>query len=927
MGTCTRYIQLYADGPFFAMDQALPGQRWVSDSEPELGLGVVMKAEFGRVEIYFPAANQHRQFAIKTAPLRRVRFQPGDTIKTHDGKTLEVSVVSERQGMLFYADTTREVSEAELSDTISFSKPEDRLLACQVDDPRAYDLRAEALQFRAKLRQSPVRGFCGGRIGLLPHQIYIAAEVTHRLTPRVLLADEVGLGKTIEASLILHRLHLTGRADRVLILVPESLLNQWFVELFRRFHLLFAIYDEMRCDSIETNEENGNPFLESQLVLCSTSFLASSPLRSSQAEEAGWDLLIVDEAHHLEWSHENPSTAYQTVERLASRVPGLLLLTATPQQLGPEGHFARLRLLDPDRYTDLEKFLQETSHYEEVARALDRIIKGKNPSAKDESLFLARSPHLKEHLDALKQGHEQEREKLVSCLLDEFGTGRVMFRNTRAALKGFPKREAKLVPLAPGDDPFEAKIKWLAGLLTALDQEKLLLICSSKELAIQIHEALLHQININSALFHEGLTLLQRDRHAAWFAEEDGARILICSEIGSEGRNFQFAHHLALFDLPKDPELLEQRIGRLDRIGQTSTIQIHVPYWVNTTEEILARWYHEGLGAFEANLHGATEIVQSLDPTLSHALDDLSPEALATLLKKSSTLRKNVSKKLERGHDRLLELNSNKPEKAAKIIEVIESQDSDTAFEEFFIRLLDHFGMHVEELGNRSYFLLPGNLVTDAFPSLPDEGITVTFDRERALSRENIAFLTPDHPMVRGALDLILGTENGNSSFVLWRSSGAEGLLLEAQFIIECAAPTNLHVERFFSPPPIRSLVDHAKKDRREDSKYPQAKLEKGSPTRLFENSGVKKKIFPSMLSKARKLAEAEMQSLVEASALQMKQQLQLEIERLEDLAKINDHIRPEELFQLQEHMQTLESAIRSAQLRLDSVRLVFQLP
>jgi ATP-dependent helicase HepA len=95
-----------------------------------------------------------------------------------------------------------------------------------------------------RLRQSPVRGYVGGRVDLIPHQMYIAAEMASRLVPRVLLADEVGLGKTIEAGLILHRLHLTGRAERVLILVPEPLIHQWFVELLRRFNLLFSIFDQ-----------------------------------------------------------------------------------------------------------------------------------------------------------------------------------------------------------------------------------------------------------------------------------------------------------------------------------------------------------------------------------------------------------------------------------------------------------------------------------------------------------------------------------------------------------------------------------------------------------------------------------------------------------------------------------------------------------
>lgn len=907
------------------MEQPLPGQRWVSDSEPELGLGVVMKAEFGRVEIFFPAAGEHRQFATKTAPLRRVHFIAGDTIKTHDGKTLDVESVEDRKGILYYIGTDREVSEAELSDTISFSKPEDRLLAGQIDELRTFDVRIEALGRRAAMRQSPVRGFSGGRVDLLPHQMYIANEVAGRLVPRVLLADEVGLGKTIEASLILHRLHLTGRAERVLILVPEPLVNQWFVELYRRFHLTFSIFDEDRCDVLETEEEGINPFLENQHILCSTSFLAGSPNRAQQVADAGWDLLIVDEAHHLEWSPEVASPAYTLVETLTAKIPGLLLLTATPQQLGPEGHFARLRLLDPNRYADLGQFLEESKQYEEVAKAMDRLASGKNLTAADEKLFVKKSPHLKEHLVAMKAGTEGAREKLISSLLDEFGTGRVMFRNTRAALTGFPERSAKLVPIAGGDEPLEAKVKWLGKLLKELGEEKVLLICRTRKLAEQIHELLLHEINVNAALFHEGLTLLQRDRQAAYFAEEDGARILLCSEIGSEGRNFQFAHHLVLFDLPADPELLEQRIGRLDRIGQTSTIHIHVPYIKGGGEEVLARWYHEGLQAFEKNLHGATEIVESLKEELAPLMESMKAAPLKAFIKKSQEQRKQVTAKLEKGHDRLLELNSCKPEQAEGVIQAVRAQDADTDFEEFFIRLVDHFGLHVEEHGNRSYVFMPAHLTTDKFPALPDEGLLASFDRTRALSRENMAFLTQDHPMVRGALDLLLGSESGNSSFGLWRNSGSEGLVLETHFVVECIAPAALHVDRFLSTTPIRVAVDHANKDRREDASYAHAKIEKGSPTRLLENAGIKRKIFPAMLSKSRKLAESEMKKLIEEATTAMKEQLQGEIDRLEDLRQINDHVRPEEIEATQAQMQALEEAIASARPRLDALRLVLQ--
>ena len=222
------------------METPVPGQRWVSKTEADLGLGVVLKVEYGRIEIFFPAANELRQYALKSAPLQRVHFQEGDTIKTHTGEPFTVTAVAEKAGLLVYRCGKTDIPEAQLADTISFSKPEDRLLAGQIDDVRTADLRAEALKFRSEMQKSPVRGFVGGRVDLLPHQMFIANEVSSRVTPRVLLADEVGLGKTIEAGLILHRLHLTGRANRVLILLPEALVNNWFGELLRGCHLAWV---------------------------------------------------------------------------------------------------------------------------------------------------------------------------------------------------------------------------------------------------------------------------------------------------------------------------------------------------------------------------------------------------------------------------------------------------------------------------------------------------------------------------------------------------------------------------------------------------------------------------------------------------------------------------------------------------------------
>ncbi len=915
--------------PLMPTGLPLPGQRWVSDSEPELGLGIVLQAEYGRVEVMFPAAGEHRQYALKSAPLRRVEFKEGDRIKLHSGESVAVDSVEERAGLLLYRAAGREIAEAELSDTISFSKPEERLLIGQVDETAIFELRVEALRRRAHIRQSPVRGFIGGRVDLLPHQMFIAGEVTSRLAPRVLLADEVGLGKTIEAGLVLHRLHLTGRADRVLILVPEPLIHQWFVELLRRFNLLFSIFDEERCESIQQNDPEANPFLDSQLVLCAIEFLAGNPGRAEQVHAAGWDLLIVDEAHHLEWALDAPSAAYRVVEELARVTSGVLLLTATPQQLGPEGHFARLRLLDPDRYGNLEAFQEESAHYEQVARTVDRLLAGKKLTAKERALFAANSPRLREHCDALATGGVAARDRLIRELLEAFGIGRVMFRNTRAALTGFPERQALLVPLPveEGQDEIVLKIKWLVALLKGMPEEKFLLICRTRELAEKIHSRLLHALNVSAALFHEGLTLMQRDRNAAYFAEEEGARVLICSEIGSEGRNFQFAHHLVLFDLPRNPELLEQRIGRLDRIGQTATIHIHVPFQRGGAGEILARWYHEGLNAFEKSLHGASEVMQSLRGELSALLENYDSVKLDHFITRSRELRDNVAEKMERGHDRLLELNSCRPEQAASSIREVQKLDADTAAQEFLLRLFDHFGMHVEELGSGSYLLRPGNLLTDSLPSLPEQGMTVTFDRQRALGREDVVFLSWDHPLVRGTLDVLLGAESGNAAFAIWKVPGRDSILLEVHAVVEAVAPASLHVDRFLPATPLRIVVDHALNDLTDDAEYTSATLEKGDVFRLLDRGVVKRKLLPAMLEKVQSLAEERMAALISVSTERMNAKLWNELGRLEALREINDHVRPGEMIALREHQEALQTALSTARVRLDAVRLVMCLP
>jgi len=948
------------------MSVFIPGQRWISESEPELGLATIMQVTSDRVQVEFKTAGETRTYALDHAPLQRVRFRIGDKVRTQQDQEFIVQEVSEQQGLLIYVGAAQRLLESQLSDRVNLQGPQQRLLAGRFDTSAAFELRRRTLVLLHRMRQSPVRGFVGGRIDLIPHQLYIAKEVTARHAPRVLLSDEVGLGKTIEAGLILHRLLLTGRAQRILVLVPESLVHQWFVEMLRRFNVWFNIFDEERCAAIEAGEPGTNPFLDDQLVMTSIGFLAGDPRRSAQAVAAGWDLLVVDEAHHLEWSEASPSREYEVVEAVSRKSEGLLLLTATPEQLGVRSHFARLRLLDPDRYRDLATFQTEAKDYQDIARVAERLLASNQltePDIKTLQRLLAQAGQLAARLAELNRGNAAIRDALLEELLDLHGPGRVLFRNTRAGMKGFPKREVHLARLDVGpeaemwldrvstefaDDAGNTRLQqafdlardprvlWLVELLQQLQPQKVLVISRTIEKAEALDAALRRHLTIKTGIFHEGLTLLQRDRSAAWFAEPEGARLLICSEIGSEGRNFQFAHHLVLFDLPLNPELLEQRIGRLDRIGQSEDIQIHVPYLAHSPQEVLARWYHEGLNAFESNLEGGNELLRQFgkqvhDLALEFSVADraTAEQELADLLNKTQAARRVVRQLLEQGRNRLLELNSFRPAPAQQIIAQIQEQDRQPDLEDYLLDVLDHFGVHIEELAPHTWQLNPQGIITDSFPALPAEGMIATCDRRRALSREDVGFLTWDHPMVTGAMDLLLGGETGNCAFAVLPTANERTMLLELIFVLEVVAAPRLHADRFLSPTPIRVVITHKLDDVSEAFKDAawERKLQKGSPYKLVENTEIAGRTLPAMFQTATALAETRGAGFRQVALDTMNHLLGHEVQRLQMLQKVNDHIRPEEIKLAQSQQSELAIALQQSRLRLDSVRLIWKGP
>ncbi len=967
----------------------VPGQRWVSNTESELGLGIVVDTANRRVEISFPAAGEHRTYAIDNAPVSRVKYEEGQRVSNEDDHAMTINAVLENNGCLIYSGSDDQgnelvLAEIDLNSFVQFSKPQDRLFAGQIDKNRAFALRCETLEHIRHQQQSPVRGLLGPRVQLLPHQLYIASEAANRHAPRVLLADEVGLGKTIEAGLILHQQLISGRSKRVLVVVPDSLLHQWLVEMLRRFNLFFTIIDEERCQGLEELGDEGddpffddepqskdsyNPFESAQLVLCTLSFLSENPQRHAQAVAADWDLLIVDEAHHLQWSEVSPSPAYSTIETLAREARGLLLLTATPEQLGVESHFARLRLLDPDRYYDLNTFIEEEKNHQPVNQLVQQLL------AEDAFSRLQQQPELLEQLRVylgessveelagLLEGDPGEGfsgaiTAVIHNLLDRHGTGRVLFRNTRSSVEGFPDRQLQQYPLdapsryrdaaaattttttteqrlAPelllGDlwIAEDSRVQWLADWLKQYRSDKVLVICARATTAIELEEHLRLRAGVLSAVFHEGLSLVARDRAAAYFADdEEGAQVLICSEIGSEGRNFQFSHHLVLFDLPLNPDLLEQRIGRLDRIGQRHTVEIHAPFYQNSAQHALLRWYHEGINAFERTCPAGLALYEQFEQALQHCLSvsDDQP-ALEQLISDTQIQTAETLEALQQGRDRLLELNSCNHEEADIIVGNMVEEERRQELSSYMEQVFDLFGVEQEHHSAMSVVLQPGDhMVNHTFPGLGEDGVTATFSREVALSREDMQFLSWEHPMVTGAMDMVLSGELGNTAFCTLKLPPLKAgtVLLEAIFTVQCSAPGELQLHRYLPLTTVRIVVDSNNTDLSKVltpahlNKLGQ-KVPRRSAQDLVNHARVQ---ISKMIENAESLAGMQVDDIVAQASDRMQTEQQAELLRLEALAKVNPNIRNEEVEYLKQSSVSLQRYLQAAQLKLDAVRV-----
>jgi ATP-dependent helicase HepA len=617
-------------------------------------------------------------------------------------------------------------------------------------------------------------------------------------------------------------------------------------------------------------------------------------------------------------------------------------------------------LLDPQRFHDFTGFVAEQQRYVEIAGWLDQLINivRLDQRAREELathlLAFAKDVPLQVMLQKLTTETEIERlelkaREILDALLDRHGTGRIVYRNSRRNISGFPARKLHRYPfplpafyegLSDSLNPEQAKtgtewlkedqrVSWLSDFLRENRAAKCLLICQQRSTAQVLEEFLRLSRGVRSAVFHEGLTLIERDRAAAYFAETDnGAQLLVCSEIGSEGRNFQISHNLILFDLPRNPDLLEQRIGRLDRIGQRHSVDIHLPYFTGTSQELLLQFFADSLQIFARPNPVAAQVCHLVQAELEQALQEPANTRLhGTFLARCKQVNELLLEEHASGRDRLLELNSCRQAIAQSLLRQVtelEHRDSPAAF---LRQVFASYGLESEENANGTWNVRPGDdMLIESFPQIPDDGLTFTLDRKLALNRDDMPFVNWLHPLVLQSLDMVLQNNQGKCCVGALRDKrlASGSLVLESLYRVTVSAPQRLQAKRFFPATIVRTVVDSQKRSlgKALPAAFLDSRMQVMGTSEVSELISDRKPTLQWLSKLSQQVAQKHLPELSAGYTSAMHARLDSEIQRLQALKAVNPQVSENEIVYLQQQRTKLTEAFASARLQLEALRL-----
>lgn len=683
------------------------GDRLSHRYNAELGPGRVVEVSGRRVRVEFPDSDQVLAFSASSDALAPLEVAAGSRVRVEaTGEVATVDAVG-KDGRLIL-EGGRAVSPREIWPLPQELTPVDLLARGEVGAREDFLNRLDGLRL-ARLRQADGLGtFLGGRIRLFPHQLYVAERASRQEGPiRWLLADEVGLGKTVEACLIMNRLIHTGRAERTLVVAPAALTVQWLGELWRKHHQVFVLLDDQRLRDVEREYGRGfNPFEVYRQVIVSLEDLGAKRRLAEQAKEVGIDLLVVDEAHHLKRRPSHPgNAAYRAIEPLAADGRSVLLLTATPLEEDAHGFLRLLELLRPEEVSE-------------------------------------------DFFDDLLSG----RRRLPPCTS----------ATRRVDVGGLPPRVAKPVdvegfPVAPdaGIGDGDPRLRWLVEAAGDWQRrgDKTLVFVASRGNLDRIKSAVERRGRARVGIFHEGLSLKRRDVEVAQFRLPEGPSMLISTECGGEGRNFEFCRSLVLFDLPWSPSLVEQRIGRLDRIGRARPTEIVYFRPPSGLGRAVARLYEE-IGLFSEPLGGLDRelrhVGREIEEVARRGTDEVDQKVFESVLEEA----RRAGDKVREAAYHALHRKSYRPEMAEDVLSRV-PPDLETLTEDVVLRAAARFGFEVDQQSGVATWLIEhgAQALVDHLPGVPAGSRYLgTFDRATAVEDEGIEFFASGHPLVEGIL-------------------------------------------------------------------------------------------------------------------------------------------------------------------------------
>ena len=633
----------------------------------------------------------------------------------------------------------------------------ERLALGDLDDVDDFITRMNILHLLAIREADGLGSFLGGRVRLFPHQLHVAERASATDPVRWLLADEVGLGKTIEASLILNRLVHAGKVNRCLVVAPETLTVQWLGELWRKYHQVFTLLDSERLGDVAKDfGDDFNPFELHRRTVISLEMLIARPHLTEQAVRAGIDLLVVDEAQHLRRPLGHPGEAgWRAIAPIATLGRHVLLLSATPLEDDAHGFFRLLQLLRPQEFPEgmsFETRLAEGTPLPACTSSTRRSDIGGLPPRVGLPIELL-NPKSAKLRDAVEKAVRALPAPNVVVQREKIDKVRRALASGAALSAALGADEGGLRPQAQAMDAADARIEWLVAHAPTwrTAREKTLIFVANRETLEMVRTALSNRAHLASGVFHEELTSARRDTEVARFREIDGPSLLVSTECGGEGRNFEFCKRLVLFDLPWKPSVVEQRIGRLDRIGRR--IPVEIVYFrppggigrdvVRLFEELgLFREPLAGLETQLAHIEGALEEI-ALDPNAS-----LSDERFTALIAETREARTRIR---EAAYQQL-HRDPYRADMGAAILARVPAE-LDELNQEVVVTASIGLGFTIAHpRGHRVFSIELGNgSLVDGLPGVPGgSGYVGTFDREEAVANEAIDFFSSGHPLVEG---------------------------------------------------------------------------------------------------------------------------------------------------------------------------------